>query len=69
MARRNLELLEEVLQKLLENLEEEGILENRGYDSNQCFYLKESIEFYTKKREKETEIIDSRKDDTPGRLF
>ena len=69
MARSNLELQEEVLQMLRENLGEEGILENRGDDLNQCFYLKESIESYTKKREKETEIIDLREDDTPGTLI
>ena len=67
MARSNLKLQEEVLQMLLDNLEEEGILENRGDDSNQCFYLKESIESYTKKREKATEIIDSTEDDTQDR--
>ena len=37
MARSNLKLQEEVLQMLLDNLEEEGILENRGDDSNRCF--------------------------------
>ena len=53
MARSNLKLQEEVLQMLLDNLEEEGILENLGIDSSQCFYLKESIESYTKlKRQK-----------------
>ena len=57
MARSNLKFQEEVLQMLLDNLEEEGILENRGDDSNQCFYLKESIESYSKKRKKATEII------------
>ena len=64
--RSNLELQEEVLQMLLENLEEEGILENGRDNSSQCFSLKELIESYTTKREKETEIIDSREDDTPG---
>ena len=49
MARSNLKLQEEVLQMLLDNLEEEGILEHRGDDSSQCFYLKESIENYTKR--------------------
>ena len=34
MARSNLKLQEEVLQMLLDNLEEEGILENYGDDSN-----------------------------------
>ena len=34
MARSNLKLQEEVLQMLLDNLEEEGILENCGDDSN-----------------------------------
>ena len=67
MARSNLKLQEEVLQMLLDNLEEEGILENRGDDSNQCFYLKESIESHTKKRQKVTEIIDSRENDTQDR--
>ena len=67
MARSNLKLQEEVLQMLLDNLEEEGILENRGDDSSQCFYLKESIESYTKRRQKATEITDSREDDTQGR--
>ena len=67
MARSNLKLQEEVLQMLIDNLEEEGILENRGDDSNQCFYLKESIESYTMKREKATEIIDSTEDDTQDR--
>ena len=53
MARSNLKLQEEVLQMLLDNLEEEDILENLGIDSSQCFYLKESIESYTKlKRQK-----------------
>ena len=65
MARSNLELQEEVLQTLLENHKEEGILENCGDDLNQCFYLKESIESYAQKREKVTEIIDSREDDNP----
>ena len=64
MARSNLKLLEEVLQMLLDNLEEEGIVENLGVDSSQCFYLKESIESYTKRRPKATEIADSREDDT-----
>ena len=64
MARSHLKLQEEVLQMLLDNLEEEGILENRGDDSSQCFYLKESIESYTKRRQKASEIIDSREDDT-----
>ena len=63
--RSNLELQEEVLQMLLENLEE-GILENGRDDSSQCFYLKELIESYRTKREKETKIIDSKEDDTPG---
>ena len=49
---------------LLDNLEEEDILENRRDDSNQCFYLKDSIESYSKKRVKATEIIDSTEDDT-----
>ena len=67
MARSNLKLQEEVLQMLLDNLEEEGILENRGDDSSQCFYLKESIESYTKRRQTATEITDSREDDTQVR--
>ena len=67
MAKSNLKLQEEVLQMLLDNLEEEGILENRGDHSKQCFYLKESIEIYTKRRQKATEIIDWREDDTQGR--
>ena len=67
MARSNLKLQKETLQLLLDTLEEEGILENRGDDSNQCFYLKESIESYTKKRQKVTEIIDSRENDTQDR--
>ena len=67
MARSNLKLQEEVLQMLLDNLEEEDILENRGDDSNQCFYLKESIESYTKKGEKAMEIVDSTEDDTQDR--
>ena len=67
MARSNLKLQEEVLQMLLDNLKEEGILENRGDDSNQCFHLKESIECYTRKRQKAKEIIDSREDDTQGK--
>ena len=67
MARSNLKLQEEVLQMLLDNLEEEDILENRGDDSNQCFYLKESIESYTKKGEKATEIVDSTEDDSQDR--
>ena len=49
---------------LLDNPEEEIILENRGDDSSQCFYLKESIESYTKRRQIATEIIDSREGDT-----
>ena len=52
---------------ILDNLVEEAILENRGDDLNQCFYLKESIESYTKKREKATEIIESTEDDTQDR--
>ena len=67
MARSNIKFQEEVLQMLLDNLEEEGILENRGDDSNQCFYLKESIESCTKKGEKATETIDSTEDDTQDR--
>ena len=67
MARSNLKLQEEVLQMLFDNLKEEDILENRGDDSNQCFYLKESIESYTKKGEKATEIVDSTEDDTQDR--
>ena len=63
-ARSNLKLLEEVLQMLLDNLEEEGIVENLGVDSSQCFYLKESRESYTKRRPKAIEIADSREDDT-----
>ena len=66
MARSNLKLQEEVLQMLLDNLEEEGFLENRGDDSSQGFYLKESIESYTKRRQKATEITDSKEDDTQG---
>ena len=66
MARSHLKLQEEVLQMLLDNLEEEGILENRGADSSHCFYLKGSIES-TKRRPKATEVIDSREDDTQGR--
>ena len=66
MARSNLKLQEEVLQMLLDNVEEEGFLENLGDDSSQCFYLKESIESYTKRRQKATEITDSREDDTQG---
>ena len=66
MSRSNLKLQKEVLQMLLDNLEEEGILENRGDNSSQCFYLKESIESYAKRRQKVTEIIDSREDDTQG---
>ena len=62
MARSNLKLQEEVLQMLLDNLQKEGILENRGDDSNQCYYLKESTESYAIKREKVKEIIDSRED-------
>ena len=64
MARSNLKFQEEVWQMLLDNLEEEDILENRRDDSNQCFYLKDSIESYSKKRVKATEIIDSTEDDT-----
>ena len=66
MASSNLELLEEVSQKLFKNPDGKDILRNRGDDSNQRFYLKESIESYTKKREKETQISNSRKDDTPA---
>ena len=66
MARSHLKLQEEVLQMLLDNLEEEGILENPGVDSSHCFYLKESIES-TKRRPKATEVIDSREDDIQGR--
>ena len=64
MPRSNVELQEQILQMILENLEEESILENRGDDLNQCLYLKESVASYTKKREKEEKIIDSREDDT-----
>lgn len=53
MPRSNVELQEQILQMILENLEEESILENRGDDLNQCLYLKESVASYTKKREKE----------------
>ena len=67
MARSNLKFQEEVWQMLLDNLEEEDILENRRDDSNQCFYLKESIESYSKKIVKATEIIDSTEDDTQER--
>ena len=52
---------------LLDNLEGEGILENLGLDSSQFFYLKEFIESYAKRRQKSTEITDSREDDTQGR--
>ena len=52
--RSSLELQEEVLKILLENLKEEGILENDREDWSQCFYLKELIESYAMKREKET---------------
>ena len=52
---------------LIDNLKEEGILENRGDDSNLCFYLKESIKSYTRKREKAAEIIESTEDDTQDR--
>ena len=45
MARSNLNLQEEVLQMLLDNLGEKGFLENRGDDSNQCFFLERA---YTK---------------------
>ena len=67
MTRSNLKLQEEVLQMLLDNPEDEVILENRGDDLSQCFYLKESIESYTKRRQIPTEIIDSREDDIYGR--
>ena len=67
MGRSNSKLQEEVLQMLLDNLEEEDILENFGDDSSQCFYLKESVESYAKRRQKATEIIDSREGDTQGR--
>ena len=67
MARSNLKFQEEVLQMLLDNLEEEDILEYRGNDSNQCFYLKESVKSYTKKRKKVTEIIESTEDNTQDR--
>ena len=66
-ARSNLKSQEKILQMLFDNLEKEGILENRGDDSSQCFYLKESIESYTKRRQKATKIIESREDDTQGR--
>ena len=39
MGRSNSKLQEELLQMLLNKLEEEGILENFGDDSSQCFYL------------------------------
>ena len=67
MARSNLKLQEEVLQMLLDNLEEEGILENLRVDSSQCFYLRESFETYMKRRQQATEIAGSREDDTQGR--
>ena len=66
MTRSNLKLQGEVLQMLFDNLEE-GIFKNLGVDSSQCFYLKESIESYTKRRQIPTEIIDSREDDIYGR--
>lgn len=53
MPRSNVELQEKILQMILENFEEESILENRGDDLNQCFYLTESVASYTRKREKE----------------
>ena len=65
-ARNNLKLQENVFKILLDNLKE-GILETRADDSSQCFYLKETIESYTKKRQKATEIIDSREDDIQSR--
>ena len=52
---------------LLDNLEEDSILENSGDNTNQCFYLKKSIESYTKTREKATDIVDSREDDPQDR--
>ena len=52
---------------LLDNFEVEGILKNRGDDSNHCFSLKESLESYGKKKEKATEIIESTEDDTQDR--
>ena len=67
MARSNLKLQEEVLQISLDNLEEEGILENRGDDSNQYFYSKESVESYAKKSQKVKEIINLREYDIQGR--
>ena len=48
---------------LIDDLEEKAILENRVGDSNQCFYLTEFIESHAKKRQKATEVIDSREDD------
>ena len=60
-----LELQEEILQMLLESLEEKGILENRVDDLNECFYLRNPQKVIQRK-EKETEIIDSRENDTPG---
>ena len=62
MARSNLELQEEVLQMLLENLEEVGILENGGDDSNQCFYLI-NLQKVIQRKEKQKE------NDTPTRIL
>ena len=66
MATSKLELQEVVFQVLLENLKVGEIPENHEDGLNQCFYWKEATESYTKNREKETEIIESREYYAPG---
>ena len=67
MTKNNLKLQEKVLQMLIDNFAEEGIVENRRDDSDQCFYLKDAIKSCMKKRQKVTELIDSREDNTHGK--
>ena len=66
MATSKLELQEVAFQVLLENLQVGETQENHEDGLNQCFYWKEATESYTKNREKETEIIESREYYAPG---
>ena len=66
MATSKLELQEVVFQVLLENLKVGEIPENHEDGLNQCFYWKEATESYTKNRDKETGIIESREHYAPG---
>ena len=66
MATSKLEQQEAVFQVLLEKIKVGEIQENHEDGLNQCFYWKEATESYTKNREKETGIIESRKHYAPG---